>query len=90
MRYPERRYLSPFVAYAVVVRALKESPQHWTTLLPTIRDGKEFSDAEIEEAAAIVKQTLDKFTADHGTSAADATKRQPFTQALTEALLVTA
>lgn len=87
MRYPERRYLSPFVAYAVVVQALQASPQHWTTLLPLIREAKSFTDSEVEAAAAIVKQVLDKFTADHGTTASDATKRQPFTQALSEALL---
>lgn len=81
-RYPERRYLSPVIAFATVTNALNEVPQHWTTLLPLVQEKRQFSDTELEEMAIVVKGALDKFTADHSTTPSDATKRQPFTQYL--------
>ncbi|WP_226357649.1 AIPR family protein [Pseudonocardia sp. ICBG601] len=81
-RYPERRYLSPVIAFATVTKALGEAPQHWTTLLPLVANDRQFSDMELEEVAATVKGALDKFTDEHSTTPSEATKRQPFTQYL--------
>ncbi|WP_157357707.1 AIPR family protein [Amycolatopsis nigrescens] len=87
MRYPERRYLSPVIAYATVVKALNSIPQHWTQLLPLTKREADFSDFEIESAAAIVKEGLDEFTKMHSTTPAEATKRQPFTLYLADKVL---
>ena len=49
--------------------------------------GIRITETELEEAASTVKRELDQFTAEHGTTAADATKRQPFTQHVASAIL---
>ncbi|NYH77214.1 hypothetical protein FHR84_000528 [Actinopolyspora biskrensis] len=85
-RYPERRYLAPFVAYAAVTKELGYASNHWNKLSNLVESGRKFSGDEIEEAARLVKDSLDRFTEVNSTTAADATKRQAFTQHLAEDL----
>ncbi|MDA3627389.1 AIPR family protein [Saccharopolyspora sp. WRP15-2] len=87
VRYPERRYLSPFIAYATAVMALQKIPHHWTDLLALAREQKKFSDTELESAASSVKKCLDEYTRKYETTPSNATKRKPFTDYLANKLL---
>ncbi len=86
-RFPERRYLTPFVSYALVVDALQKSPGSWRDIRKLALGGKGFSDAALERAASVVKGELDDFVESTSISAADATKRQVFTQRLASKIL---
>lgn len=86
-RYPERRYLAPFTAFALVVAAVNKVPAHWQNVRHLALEDRVFTDDELENAASAVKMQLDQFTVLNSTTASDATKRQPFTQHLSRAIL---
>lgn len=87
MKYPERRYLAPFVAFALVCQVLSKQPTHWQDVKTLALSDRHFTAEELEQAAAVVKSGLDAFTARNATSASDATKRQPLTQYLVTLLV---
>lgn len=87
MKYAERRHLSYFVAFALVVRLVGRAPGHWSDIVGFARADHQFSEDELSNAYLLAKEALSEFTTTHATTASDATKRQPFTQYLAQVAL---
>lgn len=81
-RYPERRYLAPFVAFTLVMKTIGKDPSHWRDVAQLAEQDREFNEEELEASGTKVKEELDKYTAQSKSSSSDATKRQPFTKHL--------
>lgn len=81
-KYPERRYLAPFVAFTLIMKTIGKDPSHWRDIAQLAEQDREFSEAELEASGIKVKRELDKYTDQSNSSASDATKRQPFTKHL--------
>jgi AIPR protein len=88
-KYPERRYLAPFVAFALVMGVTGKDPSHWRDVAALADQDKTFTEEELEASANKVKEELDKYTLSSAISTSDATKRQPFTKHLIASMRVT-
>ncbi|MFD9598473.1 AIPR family protein [Kitasatospora sp. NPDC059973] len=58
-RYSERRHLAPFVAFALVMKALDKDPSHWGDIAKMAEAHRTFGDNELEDASTTVKEQLD-------------------------------